>query len=228
MQALLAAVQVAYELDYAAFGPENMAQASALVNTFNHQAAVQISQLLESFFQYIVGKFLDLENFLVRLETHGGAVTFHIFANDGQGILGHAALVMLAITLAIATHCDGKVFGKSVDAAHANAVQAARNLVALVVELAPRVQLGHDHLNGRNLFLGMDIHRNAATVVPHRNGIVRMQDDIDFSAKSGHGLVYGIIDDFIDQVVQTSRINGTNIHCRPFAHGGKAFENYDR
>ncbi len=64
MQALLAAVQVAYELDYAAFGPENMARQCALVKHSNHQAAVQISQLLENlFFQCIVGGILDPRKF---------------------------------------------------------------------------------------------------------------------------------------------------------------------
>ena len=48
---------------------------------------------------------------------------------------------------------------------HANAVQAARDLVGVAVEFAARVQLGHDDFGRRNALFLVDADRNAATVV---------------------------------------------------------------
>ena len=59
------------------------------------------------------------------------------------------------------------VFGERVDHGDADAMQAAGDLVRAVIELAARVQHGHDDFGGGAAFFGMDIHRNATAVVRH-------------------------------------------------------------
>ena len=125
-------------------------------------------------------------------------MAFHILADDGQLVLRHAARVVLAIALAVAAHRDGQFLGQGIDAGHAHAVQTAGHLVARIVELAAGVQLGHDHLHGGYAFLGMDIHRDAAPVVAHGHGIVRMQDHRDPRTIASHGFVNGVVHHFID------------------------------
>ena len=65
-----------------------------------------------------------------------------------------------------------QLFGERVDAAHADAVQAAGNFVAVGIELAAGVQLGHDDLRRRDAFFFVHIDRDAAAVIDDRNRIV--------------------------------------------------------
>lgn len=67
--------------------------------------------------------------------------------------------------------------------------QAARHLVGGVVELAARVELGHDHLNGGDLFLGVDVHGDAAPVVADRDAVVHVEHDFDARAVARHRFV---------------------------------------
>src|SRR5271165_1005497 len=54
-----------------------------------------------------------------------------------------------------------------IHAAHAHAVQPARDLVALGIELAAGVQLGHDHLGRRHSLFLVEVHGDAAAVIHH-------------------------------------------------------------
>ena len=101
----------------------------------------------------------------------------------GEGILRHAARIVLAVTPPLAPHRDGELLGKGVDTGHAHAVQAARDLVARVVELAARMELGHDHLHRGHALLGMDVHRDAAAVVAHGDGIDCLATPIPITQK---------------------------------------------
>ena len=104
-------------------------------------------------------------------------------------------------------------------------MQTAGNLVGIVVELAARVQFGHDYLNGRNSQLGMYVHGNAATVIPHRNAVVHVQDDFNLVAEAGHGFIYGVVDHFVDKMMKTMDVRAAYIHGRPLADRHKTFQN---
>jgi hypothetical protein len=60
-----------------------------------------------------------------------------------------------------------------VDDRDADAVQAARDLVGILVELSAGMELGHDDLGGGNAFLAVDIDRNAAAIVRDGHGTRR-------------------------------------------------------
>ena len=119
---------------------------------------------------------------------------------DRQLVLRHAAGIVLAVALAVTAHRDRQPLGQGVDAGHAHAVQAAGDLVAVVVELAAGVQFGHDHLHRGHAFLGMDVHGDAAAVVAHGDAVVGVQDDGDAGAEAGHGLVDGVVHHFVHQM----------------------------
>jgi hypothetical protein len=57
----------------------------------------------------------------------------------------------------------------------AHAVQAAGDLVGVLVEFPARVQLGHDDLGRRHAFFGVDLGGNAAAVIGHAGGAVGVQ-----------------------------------------------------
>ncbi|KAF5038800.1 hypothetical protein DSECCO2_550550 [anaerobic digester metagenome] len=205
---------------------EHVAVLGLLVEELDLDAGIEVGELLEALGQHVVLEVELLEDLLVRPEAHQGAGLVGL-ADHGQGRLGHAAHVALVMALAAAADRDLQVLGQGVDHGHAHAVQAARHLVGVVVELAARVQHGHDHFQGRLLLLGVHVHGNAAAVVDDAHGVVHVHRDLDMVAVPGHGLVDGVVDDLVDEVVQAVDVGRADVHGRPHADGGQAFEDGD-
>ena len=83
--------------------------------------------------------------------------------------------------------------------------RSAGNFVRRRIELSAGMQLGHHNLRGWNFF-AVDVHRvdrNAAAVVDDRDGVVEVDGDFDLVGVSGERFVDGVVDDFIDQVMQS-------------------------
>ena len=105
-------------------------------------------------------------------------------------------------------------------------MQAAGNFVAVGIELAAGMQLGHDDFGRRYAFV-VHVHRNAAPVVDHRDGVVDVNRYVDLGAVAGQRLVDGVIDHFVDQMMQARFTGGPDIHGRSQADGLEPFQNFD-
>ena len=129
---------------------------------------------------------------------------------------------------AAAPHDERQFFGQRVDDRNADSVQAAGDLVGVVIELAAGVQFGHHDLRRRALFGRVGVDRNAAPVVFNRDRIVRVNRHFDVFAIAGERLVDGIIDDLEDHVVQARTVGGVaDIHARALANRLQPFEDLD-
>ena len=120
--------------------------------------------------------------------------------------------------------------GQRVDHRHADAVQAARHLVAVLVELAARVQLGHHDFGGGAMLVVvvLDVGRDAAAVVDHRYRVVGVDDDLDVVAVSGQRLVDRVVEDFEHHVVQARAVGRVaDVHAGPLAHRVEALQDLD-
>ncbi len=116
-----------------------------------------------------------------------------------------------------------------VDDRNADAVQAAGNLVGVVVELSAGVQLGHDDLGGRHAFLVVDAGRNAAAVVADGAGAVGVERDGDELRMARERLVDRVVDDLVDHVMEAGAVVGVaDIHARALAHRIETPEHLDR
>ena len=69
--------------------------------------------------------------------------------------------------------------------------------------------------------------RDTAAVVPDADGIVFQDRHLDIGAVAGHRFVDTVVDDLIDQMVQTALTDVADIHRRTLADGLKAFQNLD-
>ena len=111
-----------------------------------------------------------------------------------------------------------------IDDGNAHAVQTAGNLIRILVEFSARMQLSHNDFRCGNTFFLVQIRRNAATVVPYRNGTVGIDNDIRLCAISRQSFVNRVIQNFVHHMVQSrSVIRIADIHPRTFAHRVKAF-----
>ncbi len=132
------------------------------------------------------------------------------------------------VVVALPVHLQDHLAGQSVDHADPNAVEPAGHLVATSAELGPGVEHGHgDFGPGLVLVLVVRVDGEAAAVVVDSDSAVGEDRDVDTGTEPGHRLVYGVVDDLIDKVVQTAQASRPDVHARPLAHGIKSFEDHD-
>ena len=147
-------------------------------------------------------------------------------AGDDQIGLRRAALVGLLIDLLVAPDLELEPLGERVDDRHADAVQTAGHLVAVVVELAAGVQHGQHDLGRRPAAL-VHVGRNAAAVVDDRDRVVDVDGDVDLGGEPGQRFVDRVVDDLVDEMMQPGRPGRPDVHRRPLAHRLEAFEDLD-
>src|SRR5262249_13479971 len=137
-----------------------------------------------------------------------------------------AALVRLVIDLSTPPDLEVECFRQRVHDRNTHAVQAARHLIAVVVELAARVKNGQHDFGGR-FATGVLIDRDAPAVVGDGYRTVDVDRDVDFVTESGQRFVDRVVDDLVDEVMQSGWSGRANIHGRTFPDGFEALENLD-
>jgi hypothetical protein len=158
-------------------------------------------------------------------EAHRGArVVAADLAHDFELRLHAAVAEGDVVFLAAAPHPALEVLRECVHDAHADAMQAARELVGLVRELAARVQAREDQLDAAHLFLRVDVDRHAATVVRDLDGAVLVDRDGDAAAVADERFVNAVVDDLVHEVVRPA---GVGIHARPAADGLESAQDLD-
>ena len=74
----------------------------------------------------------------------------------------------------------------------------------------------------------VNVGGNAAAIVAHGAGAVGIERHVDAVGMAGQRLVDGIVDDFIDHVMQARAVIGVaDIHAGPLAHGIEALQHLD-
>src|SRR5208337_836112 len=159
-----------------------------------------------------------------------GAGLYFCGAGLSQFAGGLALRVRLLPGETVAPDFQFQFFAKRVDATHANAVQSSGDLVGVAVELAARVQRGHNDLRGGNFF-AVDVHvidGNAAPVIHYGDGVVEVNRDVDLVGVAGERLVDRVVHDFVHQVMQTEFTGRADVHGGTLAHRFHAAEDFDR
>ena len=193
----LVLVQVLDERHDAAVVLELVALAVALVVDGDEDAAVQERQLAQPLRQRVEAVFDGLEDLRIGPERDLRAAPLRRAGDFQVGERG-AALVALLVDLPVAPDLEVEPLGQRVDDRHADTVQAAGHLVAVVVELAAGVQDG-EHDFGGGLAARVPIDGNAAAVVDDRDRVVDVDRDVDLIAETGERLVDRVVDDLVDE-----------------------------
>ena len=117
-----------------------------------------------------------------------------------------------------------------IDHRHADAMQAARHLVGILVELSAGMKLGHDRLRRprRLSVIIVDVGGNAAAIVGDGAGAIGIERHGHPVGMAGQRLVDGIVDHLIDHVMQARAVIGVaDIHAGALAHRIEALEHLD-
>ena len=107
-------------------------------------------------------------------------------------------------------------------------MQTARDLVGVVVELPPGVEDRHDDFRRGALFLRVQIHRDATSVVEHRDRAIAVDPDGDGVTVTSQGFVDRVVDHLEDHMVQAGAIVGvTDVHAWALADRFEALQDLD-
>ena len=238
----LAAVEMLDELgdaagvaELGAAGFAGLGVGGALVGERDFQALVEEGHLAQPLGERVVVELGGGEDGLVGQEVDLGAATL-----AGAGFLELRCGSALGVALLVGVRrlagffrtpdFDFELLTERVDATDADAVQAAGDFVVGGVELAAGVQLGEDDLRGRHALAVGQIHHvdgNAAAIVDDGDGVVDVDDDIDFLGVAGESFVDGVVDDLVDEVMQTDLARRADVHGGTEADGLKAFKDLD-
>src|SRR5262249_38735399 len=137
-----------------------------------------------------------------------------------------AALVALRVHLPVPPDLEVEPFRQRVDHGDTDAVQTARDFVAVVVELAARVK-HREYDFGRGLAARVPVDGNATAVVDDGDRVVDVNRDIHLIAVPGERFVDRVVDDFVHEVMQTRRTGRPDVHGWAFPDRLKAFQNLD-
>ena len=107
-------------------------------------------------------------------------------------------------------------------------MEAARDLVGVVVELPARVEVRHDDLERLALVLLVEPDGDAAAVVLDGDGVVGVDRDPDVVRVADLGLVDRVVDELEDHVVEAREIVGVpDVHAGALADGLEALQQLD-
>ena len=230
-QRRLVAVEVAHERLDAALVAQLLALLDRVAHVGEHDAHARIEEgeLAQPMLQRGEVELDHGEGLARRQERHLGAVPVGRRAGARQRGDRLAVAELHEVLRAIAPDGELEPGRQRIDHRHADAVQPARDLVGIVgaVEFSAGMELGHHDLGGRDALL-VQLGRDAATVVAHRAGAVRIEGDQDLLGVAGQRLVDGVVDDLVDHVMQARAVVGVaDIHAGPLAHGVEALEHLD-
>ena len=91
-------------------------------------------------------------------------------------------------------------------------MQSSRNLIGIFIEFTTCTNFGHYHLQCRFLFFFVKIYRNTTTVITNRNPVSFMNGNTNRVTMSCQSLINRVIHHFVNQMVQTTRPNITDVH----------------
>ena len=106
-------------------------------------------------------------------------------------------------------------------------MKTARELISAAAELTARVQLGKHDFDRRFALFFYYSRGNAASVVGDCDRTVFLYLHENGVAKARHGFVDGVVHDFVDEMVKTALVRGTDIHAGTLSDRFKTFEHLD-
>lgn len=114
--------------------------------------------------------------------------------------------------------------GKGVHHARPHPVEPPGDLVGALLKLAPGVEGGVDDLHGGLSLLGHEVHGDAAAVVLHGEGAVLVEAHQDLRGVARQGLVHGVVQDLLEEVVVPFHPRAADVHGRAVADPLQALE----
>ena len=205
-------VEVLHELGHSALVVESLGLACPLVLEVDGDLLVQERLVPEPLLELAVVKLDGLEYLRVRVEGDLRTGLLRL-PYDLDGSVGDTDLVGLAEDLALPLDRCHEFRGQSVDDGDSHSVESSGDLVAVAVELSSGVELGERQLQC-GLPLLMHPCGDSPSVVYDGARTVLVYDHEDLVRETRHCLIDTVVDDLVDEMVETAGLGTSDVHSR--------------
>ena len=203
---------------------------TAQILEIDRQGRIQVCCLMETALDLCCRETGLLKDLRVRKEIDAGSGRLRaskfrekpLLQFDGRD----SPLIMVMMYISIPADLDIQISRKRIDNRGTDTVETAAGLVCGIVELAACMQGRKDKTLRGHSFL-MHIYRDSSSVICYGRGTVLLQCHMDLTAISGKVLIYCIVYDLIDQMIQSLAGYTSNIHTRSFPDCLQSFQNRD-
>ena len=190
-------------------------------------ALVQISQLANTCRKSIVFKLSSLlKNSIIRQESNLSTALISV-AQLFYWVESHPALILLLPYLTIAIYGSSQVIREGIHARYPYPVQTTRHFIRAFVELTTGTNFGHYHLQCRNAFFLVNIHRDTTPIILYGDRVILVNRNGYHIAIARQCLVYRVVKHFIHKVMQTAHAHIAYIHRGAHTHVLHTFERLD-
>ena len=191
----------------------------SLVTEHNGQLRIQIRCLVESVLDLGSGKSCGLlEDLRIRQEGDGRSRLLCLPDDREEPFFKLKVRLALPVpvmeNLPFSLHLDIHPLREGIDNRGTDTVKAAGCLVGIAVELAAGMERREDHALRRDTLL-VHADRNPSSVIADRAAAISVQRHIDSGAVPGQMLIDRVVDNLVDQMIQSAAGGTADIHARP-------------
>src|SRR5690606_30998333 len=166
-------------------------------------AALPIGEPAQTGSKRIEPAFRFLEDPGIRPELHFRArfLVLAQLAQSSDGAQGTSLCELLLPYVPVPANGRHEIGRQRIHARNTDAMETARHLIGILVELAAGMKRRHHVFQCRAFLFWMLLNGNAAAVVDDGYGPVLIDDDLDMVAIPREGLIDRVVDDFVNEVV---------------------------
>ena len=226
MEGFLAAVMIFYKLLDTTFIEEGfpLLLTRPFIFEVDLDTLIQESHFSQTAFQNIIFKYSGFENFRVRPESCLGTGLFGS-SNDFQRRHSSSSFISLSVDISVTLDFHFHMGGKGIYDRSTYTMETPGYLISSAAEFTAGMEHGMNHFHCGDSHLRMDINRHASSIVFHHNGIILLDGNMDILTVASKCFVDTVVYDFVNQVVQTSRAGGTDIHPWSLTNCFQTFQN---
>ena len=167
-----------------------------------------------------------LEDVAAGLEPDGGTGLFRV-ADDLEVLFRNTQVELLVVDMPVLTDFDFEPVRQGVDDGGTDAVETAGDLVSATAELTAGMEDGQNDRDRGNAQFLVDTDGDASTVVADFDDVPGQDVHFNVCAEAGQRLVDGVIDDLIDQMVESAGTGRTDVHTGTHPDRFETFEDLD-
>ena len=186
---------------------------------YDRQFRVQISGLMHPALHIIFPESGLLKNFWIwkKIDLRSGLLCLPDLWKKSVFKFYHRMSLCIAVMIHISALADFHIHigGKCIDYRRSDTMQSSTRLVRIVVKFSSCVQC-RKYNAGSRYSLCMHADRNTTSVIFHRTGAICLKGHPYFITGTCQMLIHGIVDNLINQVVESFGRCTSDIHSRTF------------
>ena len=194
----------------------------------DRQLRIQISSLMKTALNICSRKTCFLKDFRIRQEIDAGSGLFCPAKFRKKSVLQfdrrNSTFIVVMMYISITAYLDIQISRKCIHNGRSDSMEPTACFISRIVKFTTCMKCRKYQTFRRHPFL-MHIHRNSPAIICYRTGTIFFQHHMDLTAVSCQMLIHCVINNLINQMIQSFSRDTSDIHTRTFADCFQSFQN---